>query len=699
MNRLVLRRGSAAMGLRAWLACAFVGFGGIVVACSSDNPPNLQDLDGSNKPPIGKGTCATPQEGCPCTNNGAQTACGEVVRRSGDYVTCSEGTRTCTSGKWGTCIGDGVYTKSLQSVTLGGLQTQDLQTQPSPCSDDPCDPACTDFVDNGNGLDAGSGLQPTDSGGISLTQADGSTCQGLQCQQTVCADAGVTTSISGTVVAGTIAPYGSPDPVPNVVVYVPNAALSPFAAGVQCNTSCSAEVSGSPIAATLTNFDGTFTLKNVPVGNNIPVVIQLGRWRREVQFNVTNSCTNTAVGAIHMPRDKADSTPASAANIPFTAVSTGNVDALECVLLKMGVAQSEFTNPGGGGRIEIYNGNGSNAGVSTPNEATLTSSLATLKNYDQILFPCWGSEVIKSAARLSNVLNYTSVGGRVFATHFSYTWLFNNGAFAGTAAWNANAGSWSSRDGRIDTTFAKGQTLASWMQLLGQLNISNSPPDLTIANPRKDMNSVSGASVQWMYNQSTVDHFPLHYTFDTPVGGSNQCGRVVFSDFHVANSASSGTTFPAECPGVPMTAQEKVLEFLLFDLASCGTTIPPLVPPFQNASSFTRDYQGVCPAGKSVVWRFFDWQTVTPSDSNITFQAQTADTQALLPTASPVVGLGTASGAPITSWVGTDVSSALAPNPSRAFLRVTITLNPSSDHNYAPTLTAWRQNYDCVDSQ
>ncbi len=198
--------------------------------------------------------------------------------------------------------------------------------------------ACTNYTDNGTGLDAGPGLTSTDAGGVTLTQADGAACVGLQCQQVVCAgDGGVTTSISGTVVAGTLPTYGAADPLPNVLVYVPNAPLNAFAAGVQCDATCSAEVSGSPIAATLTNFDGTFTLTNVPVGNNIPVVIQLGRWRREVQFNITNSCVNTVVGNIRMPRTQTDSTPPSAGNIPFTAISTGDVDSLECVLLKMGI--------------------------------------------------------------------------------------------------------------------------------------------------------------------------------------------------------------------------------------------------------------------------------------------------------------------------------------------------------------------------
>lgn len=686
------------LGLRSWITGTVLVVITAVGACVA-NPPNLGDPDGSiiNHP---GGSCDTPHVGCACTAEGSQSACGEVVRQSGTYVTCSEGTMTCSGGKWGACVGDTTYIKSNGGMSLGGsASTQDLQQLPSSCTDDPCDPLCTNYVDNGSGLDAGVGLVPTDAGGLTLAQTDGSTCQNLQCQQVGCSEAGVSTTISGTVVAGTNGGYGTPDPVPNVLVYVPNAPLASFAAGVACNASCSAEVSGSPIAATTTAFDGTFTLSNMPVGANIPVVIQLGRWRREVQVNVPNSCTNNVVGNIHMPRNKADSTPASAANIPFTAVSTGSVDALECVLLKMGVDQAEFTKPGGGGRVEIYDGNGVNAGASTPNEATLVpdlpSSSTTLKEYDEVLFPCWGGRYDKTANQLANMIDYTTNGGHIFATHFSYTWLYTNGAFAGTANWNVDANSWTSRTGHVDTSFARGLTMSQWMKLLNVLDVSNAPPEFTISNPRQDMNSVVSPAQQWVYDQASS--VPLHYTFDT---GNNSCGRVVFSDFHVANASTNSTVaFPNECTGGAMSAQEKVLEFLLFDLASCGVTIPPLVPPYPNGATLVRDYQGICPTGKSPVWRFFDWETVTPADSYITFQAQTSDTQAGLSTATPVVGLGTASGAPITNWVGTDVSAALAPNPSLAYLRVTMTLNPSTDHYSAPTLTAWRQNYDCVDTQ
>src|SRR4029079_1308147 len=74
---------------------------------------------------------------------------------------------------------------------------------------------------------------------------------------------------------------------------------------------------------------------------------------------------------------------------------------------------------------------------------------------------------------------------------------------------------------------------------------------------------------------------PLHFTCNTPTTAmpDDQCGRVVFSDFHVSNAATNGTTFPAECSNAAMTPQEKLVEFMLFDLGSCVTPDIPTCTP------------------------------------------------------------------------------------------------------------------------
>src|SRR5688500_11664737 len=86
---------------------------------------------------------------------------------------------------------------------------------------------------------------------------------------------------------------------------------------------------------------------------------------------------------------------------------------------------------------------------------------------------------------------------------------------------------------------------------------------------------------RWIYTyQNNPAAATLHLTFNTPWGAApaSQCGRVLFSSFHVTtNSSTSNDPFPTECNTTPMTPQEKVLAFMLFDLTSC--IIPDQPPP------------------------------------------------------------------------------------------------------------------------
>jgi len=526
-----------------------------------------------------------------CTSLGKD--CGPVADGCGGILACG----TCTAPD--ICGGGGVA-----SVCGNIFKTETgLPCAPATCSSlgYTCGPAgdgCGGLLDCGKCTApdiCGGGGKPSVCGGGADS---GVPCTGL-CLKIPTCPAGSTTTITGTVRAPGHAPwpsgvsvYGVPDPLYGATVYIPNAPVAAFAPGVACDK-CGAPVSGSPLMTATTGPDGKFTLTGTPAGTSIPLVIQIGRWRRQVTIPTVTACVANTVAPdlSRLPRNKTEG------DIPLTAISTGNVDALECVLRKIGVDDAEFTTSAGAGRIRLYRDNGASAGGGTTAASTLYGSLAELSKHDMVLFSCVGAQVDKTAAQQKNVIDYTNLGGRVFATHFSYVWLYNDAPFSGTAGWKINqATPTDPLLTTIDTTFPKGIAFSKWLDNVGASTAPGSN-QVYVNVPRHDFDSVIPPSQRWVYWGTAPT--PIHYTFNTPVGtpAASQCGRVVFSDFHVANSATSGTTFPASCSATPLTAQEKVLEFMLFDLASCITPDVPPPPPTCTATTCAKLGISCGPAG------------------------------------------------------------------------------------------------------
>ncbi len=139
-------------------------------------------------------------------------------------------------------------------------------------------------------------------------------------------------------------------------------------------------------------------------------------------------------------------------------------------------------------------------------------------------------------------------------------------------------------------------------------------------------------------------------------------------------------------------------------------TAPPSVVTFGNAN-YERIYKSDCPDGTKVIWRFFDWKTVTPATgSKIEFWAETeADPTlfATLPkapvavTATNVVDVGTASGAPVTMFTGNLVDPKLQAKmlKSQLYLKVTARFIVNTEKTASPTLTDWRASYSCVPAE
>ncbi len=544
-------------------------------------------------------------------------------------------------------------------------------------------------------------------------------CTGPLCSLVVACGASPVTSISGTVYAPTDPSlgYGNPDPIDRAVVYIPNGAagapyygVTAFTPGVSCDK-CGTPVSGSPMVIAQTGIDGKFTLSNVPVVANLPLVIQVGRWRRMITLPSPAPCQNTVLSAeqTRLPRTHTEAgttvngVPVLYSDIPRIGFQTGEYDPMECVLRKIGIADGEFNDPpppigagpADGHRVDFYIDNGSVYSGNTPPATSLYDGLPcggigdcpavpgqactagscvlpALPLYDMVVFACVGAEENKTLAEQTNLVNYADGGGRFFATHFSYVWLYGNpnaaptctpqtpNEFTPTATWSCKADQSDPTPDPItaylDQTFPKGMELANWLvevmtaapttltvaltagggtatvasvtgypaagtiqidsEQMTYTSIRTGPPrfrgltrganattaathasgatvtllaplpvlgQIPVNDPRHNIEAVTGAptSQQWATRNSvsppdtpkSASQLPMHYTFNTPVAAAagDQCGRAVYSDFHVyAGVTSNGTTFPDECgQAAPLTPQEKLLEFMLFDLTGC----------------------------------------------------------------------------------------------------------------------------------
>jgi len=450
-------------------------------------------------------------------------------------------------------------------------------------------------------------------------------CVGLQCQQT-CS----TTTISGTVYD----PAGG-NGLYNVFVYVPNAPLDPIADGPTC-TQCQAPASGNPVVSASTDANGKFTIPNAPDGDNIPIVLQLGKWRRHLTIPHVTACVDNpqADKSLRLPKKQHESSPDD--NIPLIALTTG-CDGAECFFMsRVGIDQSEFTGSNGTGRVRVYKSADDDgqtfanvkSGALTAQQ--LWSTPGEMLKYDIVFDACECSTYDRGGyggadTGYKNYLAYLNAGGRTFATHYFYN-FFASDAQCGNSSFEACAGqnplptvgAWYGnqfladtpancpKDSsllyggtclNIDTAVPKGKALADWYKANnGKLTVGGGEAYgyCGLTDIREDMGKLdpnllnAGSATPWLYahgaNTFPTNYDAYYFSFNTPVGTNttNQCGRAVFSDVHLAESPYGA--FPSYCATDPNAGDhapnELLLEFLFFDLASCvqNDTQQPVVP-------------------------------------------------------------------------------------------------------------------------
>jgi hypothetical protein len=147
---------------------------------------------------------------------------------------------------------------------------------------------------------------------------------------------------------------------------------------------------------------------------------------------------------------------------------------------------------------------------------------------------------------------------------------------------------------------------------------------------------------------------------------------------------------------------------MLFDLTACVTpdTSPPPPPPIVlKSSGFTEDYAAACLPGYAPRWRELRWQATIPSTASLDFSVQTGPSEATLAPASPLLAAHSTTSTVMptldvalldTGTTGTGVFSTQSPRiVSSSILRLTITLNPTTDQRDGPLLSGWTVLYDC----
>lgn len=417
-----------------------------------------------------------------------------------------------------------------------------------------------------NGRDGFGGPDPAAAAGSGTPAlpSSGPACKGIRCNVPACAT-GKTTAIEGDVYdpAGKTRLY-------DVIAYVPNEKPAPFADGVGCDR-CGT-ISGDPIATALSDAKGHFRIEGVPAGENVPVVLQVGKWRRTIEVPHVEACSTTYVA------DKEARLPSRAeeGDLPRIAVVTGGFDELGCFLTRIGVHAAEQTPPSGTGRVHIYRGIGGGDYTlgGAPPATELWKDEASLSRYDVVLLACEGWEYDeddgtsgnKTAASKLAMRSWLAKGGRAFATHYHYTWFQQNpeADLRSVASWNPTSSASGHETLSIDASFPKGAALSEWLVATGA---SKQPGMLEVDDVAANVASVNASVAQrWIYGSKGVSYM----SFNTPVGApaDQQCGRAVLTDIHVGGEEGSKPV-PGSCGSASLTPQELALEFLLFDVVAC----------------------------------------------------------------------------------------------------------------------------------
>ena len=395
-------------------------------------------------------------------------------------------------------------------------------------------------------------------------------CKGRTCQVPKCPD-GSPTEIVGKVFAGNGA-----DPVPAAAVFIPVFDLPEFPSSLGCDLCNDIPVS---VASTQTDFDGSFRLRYTPSGSQ-PVVVRLGRFQRVVTMDIV-PCTENTIPAdpgtsgkgVRLPRKTGELS--SQDNLPRIAVASGDYDQIECVLKRIGIDE-----------VDLFNGR--SPGATNPPTIAELSTLLTdekrLLRYNILIINCTDNQyqsLLSQSGVKATLEKFVRSGGRLYVTDWAYDVIeqvpqfspyicFEPQSLPGPAMCMANPERATAADSR-NPYGGKNKVLdpqmVKWLQQFpGTINPNN---EVDIGYSFVIVNSTSAdpktMTKTWVQGPTPVGTRAQTVTFDY-----NSCGRVHFSTYNTEPDGvvNESTRWPNSCKG-NFTPQERLLEYLFFNIASC----------------------------------------------------------------------------------------------------------------------------------
>jgi hypothetical protein len=444
-----------------------------------------------------------------------------------------------------------------------------------------------------SGAGHGSGGFASGAGGsVSLTMPAQCTSNGYACMVPKCS------GNLGTTVSGKVFDPSGKNPVYGAFVYIPDQpdSLAPISQGPGNLCGRCVQPSGNPVAGAVTGSDGSFVIKQAPAGKQIPLVAQLGKWRRMTLVDINTPCGDNPItdSDLRLPRSRSDGQKAS---LPHIAIAAGAGDRVQCLLRRMGVDVAEFTNPDGPGSVNIYNQPSAlgadpsgrydatlNSGAAFPDAATFWSDINQLAKYDVVVLACGGNAAATDPTRTTpnpitdaakaNMVKYLSSGGRVLGEHYHSAWIRSYPARssqqttapvpsplgADVATWHpyvestdasgSAVAAGSSILAQIDTSFTKGRDFANW---LVAANAAQAAGTLLLKGEVKrtavDELAATPSAQRWIYQPASAEdpqgaaEFTHFLSFNMTSGGqlvdrrstdsTNLCGRFVYTGLHV----------------------------------------------------------------------------------------------------------------------------------------------------------------------